>query len=47
MFVNGINAKCNCDNFEYNLFTGQCPGKEYPMKPYRTEIIGAVIRVYN
>jgi nitrite reductase/ring-hydroxylating ferredoxin subunit len=47
MVVNGITAKCNCDNFEYNLFTGQCPGKEFPMKPYRVETIGAIIRVYN
>lgn len=47
MFVNGINAKCNCDNFEYNLYSGQCPGKQYAMKPYRTEVTGSVIRVYN
>ena len=47
MFVNGINAKCNCDNAEYNLFTGQSPGKEYPMKPYRVETTGPIIRVYN
>jgi len=47
MIVNGINAKCNCENAEYNLFTGQCPGKEYSMKPYQVEVNGAVIRVYN
>jgi len=47
MIVNGINAKCNCENAEYNLFTGQCPGKEYSMKPYQVEANGAVIRVYN
>ena len=47
MSVNGINAKCSCENAEYNLFTGQCPGKEYPMKPYQVEVVGAVVRVYN
>lgn len=44
--INGLNAKCSCDSFEYNLFTGD-GGKQYGLKAYRTEINGAVIRVYN
>jgi hypothetical protein len=29
------------------LFTGLSNGKDYPLKPYRTEVSGTVIRVYN
>lgn len=47
MTINGINAVCGCDDAEYNLFTGQAPNTEYPMKPYRVEVTGDVIRVYN
>lgn len=47
MILNGINAKCPCDDAEYSLFTGLSPGKNYPMKPYRTEVNGNIIRVYN
>ena len=47
MSVRGINAFCSCDNAEYNLFSGQCAGKEYPMKPYRVQTIGTIIRIYN
>ena len=43
----GGNAKCSCDNASYSLFTGQCPGKEYPLKQYRVEVNGDVLRVYN
>lgn len=45
--ISGINATCSCDNAVYNMFTGQCPGKQYPLKPYRVEVSGDVIRVYN
>lgn len=45
--ISGINAVCQCDNAIYNLFTGQCPGKSYSMKVYRTEVIGDIIRVSN
>lgn len=44
--INGINAICPCDNVSYSLFTGQ-GGLQYPLKSYRTEINGDVIRVYN
>lgn len=46
MSINGINVKCPCDNQEYSLFTGQ--GKlQYPLKQYRTEVNGTIIRIYN
>lgn len=47
MSVQGINAFCSCDNALYNLFSGQSSGKEYPMKPYRVETNGPIIRIYN
>ena len=45
--INGIMAVCPCDSAEYNLFTGQSPGKEYPLKPYRVEVNGNLITIYN
>ena len=47
MTLNGINAVCPCDGAEYSLFTGLSNGKNYPMKPYRTEVSGNIIRIYN
>ena len=47
MTINGINAVCSCDDAEYSLFTGQSPGLEYPLKRYRVDVTGAVIRVSN
>ena len=38
---------CPCDNAEYSLFSGQSAGKEYPLKQYRVQINGDVLRVYN
>jgi hypothetical protein len=47
MSINGINAKCSCDNIEYSIFTGIGTGN-YTMKPYRVEVSGAnSIRIYN
>ncbi len=43
----GIMALCACDNAEYSLFTGQATGKEYPLKQYRVEVNGNLLRVYN
>ncbi|MEN9909751.1 MAG: hypothetical protein RLZZ540_2900 [Bacteroidota bacterium] len=44
--LNGINLVCPCDNQEYSLFSGQ--GKlQYPLKQYRVEVIGNILRVYN
>lgn len=49
MTISGINATCPCDNKKYSLYTGLCSGQQYPMKAYRTEVIGNgnVVRVYN
>ncbi len=48
MTINGINAKCSCDNAEYSMFTGLGAGKQYPMKAYRVQVIDATtIKVYN
>ncbi len=44
--ISGVSAICPCDNVSYSLFTGQ-GGLQYPLKSYRTEKNGDVIRVYN
>lgn len=46
MTIKGINAICPCDNLEYSLFTGIGEGS-YTMKPYRVQVNGTIIRVYN
>ncbi|MBN9285244.1 MULTISPECIES: hypothetical protein [Flavobacterium] len=46
MDVDGIFAVCSCDNKKYSLFTGIGDG-QYPMKQYRTEQMGTLIRVFN
>ncbi|MGH2664592.1 Rieske (2Fe-2S) protein [Flavobacterium sp.] len=48
MTLDGINAKCPCENYEYSLFTG-VGSAQYPLKAYRVEANsdGSVIRVYN
>ncbi len=46
--LNGIIAVCPCDDAEYNLYSSQATGKEYPLKSYRIEVISPTfIRVYN
>lgn len=47
MYIDGINAICQCDDAEYNLYTGQAQGMEYPMKSYRVQTGQGYIRVYN
>ncbi len=48
MHVSGSNAKCDCDDFEYSLFTGDSEGVEYTMKPYRVQVLEPkLIRIYN
>lgn len=50
MNLNGIIAKCPCDDIEYSLFTGvSMDGSgEYTMKPYRIDIMGTdLIRISN
>ncbi|TDE05175.1 Rieske (2Fe-2S) protein [Flavobacterium sandaracinum] len=46
MTINGINAVCGCDNVTYSLFTGQS-SLQYPMKQYRVQVNGDVLRVFN
>jgi nitrite reductase/ring-hydroxylating ferredoxin subunit len=46
MTLKGINVLCPCDDTEYSLFTGQ-GGKQYPLKQYRVEVNGNILRVYN
>lgn len=49
MTINGIEAHCNCDTAEspYNLFSGQSPGQQYPMKPYRVQMSGGNLIITN
>lgn len=47
MTIKGIMTVCPCDNAEYSLFSGQSKGKTYPMKQYRVEVKGDMLRVYN
>lgn len=47
MKYTGSNAKCDCEDYTYSLFTGIGDG-EYTMKPYRVEVISPTsIRIYN
>lgn len=46
MTISGINAVCSCDEAQYSLFTG-LGEKKYPLKQYRVEVSGTIIRVYN
>jgi nitrite reductase/ring-hydroxylating ferredoxin subunit len=48
MTLKGINVVCPCDNQEYSLFTGLSQGGlQYPLKQYRVEVNGNLLRVYN
>ena len=47
MTINGINATCGCDNSVYNLYSGQSPGQQYPMKQYRVDVNGGYLYVTN
>ena len=47
MTISGIEATCSCDNTVYNLFTGQSPGQNYPMKQYRVNINGSTLYITN
>jgi len=44
--INGINAVCPCDNESYNLFTGLST-LQYPLKRYRVEVNGNILKIYN
>ena len=48
--LNGVFATCNCDDVVYNLFTGLPEGDlqgYYPLKSYRIERNGSILRVFN
>lgn len=47
MTIDGIEAKCDCDDTAYNLFSGQSAGQEYPMKQYRVDVNGSIVTVTN
>lgn len=47
MTIDGIEAKCDCDDTAYNLFSGQSTGQEYPLKQYRVDVNGSIITVSN
>ena len=50
MTLNGINAKCSCDDIEYSLFTGVSTDGtgEYTMKPYKIVVAGKdIVRISN
>ncbi|WPR71922.1 hypothetical protein SLW70_01985 [Flavobacterium sp. NG2] len=46
MTIKGINVVCACDNEEYSLFTG-LSSLRYPLKQYRVEVNGSILRIYN
>lgn len=45
--VDKTTVVCSCDEAEYNLFTGQSTGQKYPMKQYRVDVNGNVLRISN
>ncbi|MFN7099100.1 MAG: Rieske (2Fe-2S) protein [Flavobacterium sp.] len=46
--LKGINVVCSCDSKEYSLFSGQAQGGEqYPLKQYRVQVNGDILRVFN
>lgn len=47
MTRSGIDAVCSCDSKKYSLYTGLSAGQQYPMKAYRVEVLGRILRVYN
>lgn len=48
MTIKGINALCPCNSEEYNLFTGLSQtGLQYPLKQYRVQVNGTMLRIYN
>ena len=49
MGIHGIEAKCNCNASEtpYSLFSGQSPGQDYTMKPYRVQLSGSNLIITN
>lgn len=46
MEIIGIKSKCPCDDLEYNLTDGVGNGP-YTLKPYRVEVSGKILHIYN
>ena len=47
MNIKGVNTKCDCEDYEYSIFTG-IGNADYSMKPYYVEVLGNnSIRIYN
>lgn len=48
MAIDGVNAVCGCDDIEYSIFTGSGNGGEYPMKPYRVQVVDSrTLKIFN
>lgn len=45
--LNSSTATCPCDDAVYNLYNGQAPGLQYPLKQYRAEVSGTTVIVSN
>ena len=44
--LDGVEAKCNCDELVYNLYLGIADAS-YPLKQYRVTQNGSMLTVYN
>lgn len=44
--LEGVKATCSCDKTSYNIFTGD-GGQQFPLKAYRIEVNGPVLRIFN
>ncbi|AWI24853.1 Rieske (2Fe-2S) protein [Flavobacterium pallidum] len=48
MDIDGVNAVCSCENYEYSIFSGDGSQVEYTMKPYKVSVIGNnLLRISN
>ena len=45
--LTGIEITCPCDDAKYSIFNGTSPGLQYPLKQYRTEVNGKIIKIFN
>jgi len=46
LILNGVEAKCDCDDLNYNLYLGIADAP-YPLKQYRVVDNGGVLTIYN
>ena len=44
--LDGVEAKCNCDELVYNLYLGIADAS-YPLKQYRVTQNGSMLTIYN